>query len=227
MGQAGAPRLLDSAAMSGCCEIGDLDDIFGPARAEADARRYLRSGLSKSGRAISAAVRARGVAGRSVLEVGGGIGAIGIELLRAGAASATNVELSRGYEDAARALLERTGLADRVDRRLGDFVTEAPRLAAADDVILDRVVCCYPDPDALVGAAAEHARELLVVVIPAERWWMRVARAFINLWPRLRGWRFRFFVHPTRVVIAAAEARGMRLRERHGRFVWQMLVFAR
>ena len=227
MGQAREARLLDSPAMSGCCEIGDLDDVFGPARAEADARRYLRSGLSKNGRAISAAVRARGVAGRSVLEVGGGIGAIGIELLRAGAASATNVELSRGYEDAAVRLLERTGLADRFDRRLGDFVTEAPRLAAADDVILDRVVCCYPDPKALVGAAAEHARELLVIVIPAERWWMRVARALINLWPRLRGWRFRFFVHPTRVVIAAAEARGMRLRERRGRFVWQMLVFAR
>ncbi len=213
--------------MPGCCEVGDLDDIFGPSRAESDARGYLRKGLSKHARAIADAVRARGIAGRSILEVGGGIGAIQIDLLRSGAASAMNVELSRGYESAARSLVEQSGFADRIDRRLGDFVTVAPGIPAADDVILDRVVCCYPDPRALVGAAAEHARELLVIVIPVERWWLRVARAVINIWPRLRGSRFRFFVHRTRVVVAAAEERGMRLAERRGRFLWQTLVFAR
>lgn len=213
--------------MSGCCEIGDLDDIFGPARAEADARRYLRKGLGGGARRIADAVRARGVEGRSVLEIGGGIGAIQLELLRSGAASATNVELSRGYEDAARSLLERTGLTGRVERRLGDFVTVADAVAPADVVILDRVVCCYPDADALVTAAAAHAREILVLVVPVERWWMRAGRAVINVWPRLRGWRWRFFVHPARVIRSAAERRGLHVAERRGRLVFQMLVFTR
>ena len=43
-------------------------------------------------------VAARGVEGAEVLEIGGGVGAIELELLRRGAARATNVELSHGYE---------------------------------------------------------------------------------------------------------------------------------
>jgi hypothetical protein len=39
-----------------------------------------------------------GVAGATVLEVGGGIGAIGNELIAAGAGSSLNVEISAAYE---------------------------------------------------------------------------------------------------------------------------------
>ena len=94
-------------------------------------------------------------------------------------------------------------------------------------MILQRVVCCYPDVDALVAAAAEHARDVLVVTLPVERWWMRAARAAINLWPRISGSRFRFFVHRTRSVIGAAERRGLRLARRRVGPLWQMLVFTR
>lgn len=212
--------------MPGCCEPGDLDGIFSPARARADAKRYLRKGLAAQSRRIADALRAR-AAGRTILEIGGGIGAVQIELLRAGASRATNVELSRSYEDAARELIERSGLSERVERRIGDFVAEAAGVAAADVVILDRVVCCYPDAPALVGAAAQHARETLVLTLPVERWWMRVARALINLWPRITGSRFRFFVHSTATVRRVAEDSGMRLERRDGGWLWQMLVFAR
>ena len=41
----------------------------------------------------------------TVLEVGGGVGAIQLELLRAGAAGTTNVELSAAYEPYAAELL--------------------------------------------------------------------------------------------------------------------------
>ena len=58
--------------MGGCCEIGDLDDVFGPARAESDAKRYLRRGLGGDARRIADTLVARGVAGHAVLEVGGG-----------------------------------------------------------------------------------------------------------------------------------------------------------
>ncbi|MGA7098367.1 MAG: SAM-dependent methyltransferase, partial [Acidimicrobiia bacterium] len=66
---------------------------------------------------------ANDLTGLTVLEVGGGIGAIQIELLRRGAASATNVELSPGYEKVAETLSEEEGLSDRITRDVGDFVT--------------------------------------------------------------------------------------------------------
>jgi len=49
--------------------------------------------------------------------VGGGIGAIEIDLLKAGVLRAVNVELTPTYEDAAGELLREVGFADRVERR--------------------------------------------------------------------------------------------------------------
>src|SRR3954467_5446495 len=86
--------------------------------------------------------------------------------------------------------------------------------AGTDAVILQRVVCCYPNATTLVIAAADHARRVLVLTFPVDRWWLRRAEFLLNLWPRVRGWKFRAYVHPTSAVLAAASARGMRLAER-------------
>lgn len=213
--------------MSGCCQPGDLDDLFSPAFADRDARRYRKDGLGSETRAIAEVVKRIGLDGLAVLEVGGGIGANQLELLRAGASRATNVELSRSYEAAATQLIEAAGLSGRIDRRVGDFVAEAEAIPPADAVILERVVCCYPDASALVAAAARHATRILVLTMPVDSQLGAFVAAVINVWPRLRGWKFRFYLHPTAAVVAAAEAQGMRLGERQKGFVWQMLVFRR
>ena len=213
--------------MPDCCAPGDLDEIFSPKQAAADARAFRRDGLDAEARRIADAVRRSVEPGFTVLEIGGGVGAIQLELLRDGASTSTNVELSRSYEDVARALIAEAGLEGRIDRRIADFVASSADVAVADAVILQRVVCCYPNATGLVTAAADHARRVLVLTFPVDRWWMRRAQLFLNLWPRVRGWKFRAFVHPTSAVLAAASARGMRLAERRVGFFWQMLVLTR
>ena len=58
----------------------------------------------------------------------------------------------------------------------GDFAAERtasprrPRRA-------NRVVCCYPDYDALVGAAAERTERTLVLTFPRDAWWTRLRSA--------------------------------------------------
>jgi hypothetical protein len=213
--------------MPDCCAPGDFDLIFSASQARSDARSYERNGLDAEAQGIADAVRRVGGTAPTVLEIGGGIGAIQIELLRAGASRATNVELSPGYESEAATLLARTGFADRVDRVIADFVATAGTIPPADAVILQRVVCCYPHVDALVSAAARHATRALVLTFPIDRWWMGLPRIVLNTWPRLRGSKFRFFVHPTRVVLASAERAGLRLIERRKGILWQRLVFVR
>jgi hypothetical protein len=213
--------------MGQCCRPGDLDDIFDQARATADARRYRKRGLDREARGIVRTLCDGGVTGWSVLEAGGGVGAIQLELLRAGAARATNVELSRSYETAARELLAGTGLEGRVDRRIADFVEQAPTLGTADAVILHRVVCCYPDVDALVGAAARATARSLLITAPVDRWWFSAGGRVLNLLLALRRSKFRFYVHPARSIRAAAEREGLRAVSREGRFLWQLLAFAR
>lgn len=165
-------------------------------------------------------VRARGLDGATVLEAGGGVGAIQLELLEAGAERSVNVELSPAYEQEARLLLREAGREERVERRIGDFVRD--EAGPADVVVMHRVVCCYPDYEPLVGAAAERARRALVLSYPREAWWSKLAFAAFNLVQRLRRRKFRAYVHPAAGIVGAAERRGLH-RALDGRgFFWQV-----
>jgi 2-polyprenyl-3-methyl-5-hydroxy-6-metoxy-1,4-benzoquinol methylase len=212
--------------MAGCCNPIDYRRLFSRMYASRDARRYRQRGLGATSRAL--VELAGDVEGATVLDVGGGIGAIELELFAAGAKRATNVELSGGYEEAASALLSERGLSDRVDRRVADFVTEGDAVEPHDLVVLHRVVCCYPDVDALMGAAAEHARKRLVLTYPQQHLLMRLGLRVINLWLRVSGCGFRTYVHPIARILGAAEMHGLRLerRERQG-FLWESAALAR
>jgi len=212
--------------MAGCCNPIDYRRLFSRKYASRDARRYRERGLGTTSRAL--VDLAGDVDGATVLDVGGGIGAIELELLAAGAALATNVELSGGYEEAASALLTERGLSDRVDRRVADFVSEGEAVEPHDLVVLHRVVCCYPDVDALMGAAAEHTRKRLVLTYPQEHLLMRVGLRVVNLWLRVSGCGFRTYVHPVARILGAAEEDGLKLvrRERQG-FLWESAALVR
>ncbi len=191
-----------------------------------DLRRYRRKGLPRTARDLVAL--AGDVEGATVLEVGGGIGTLGLELLDAGAAGVTNVELSGGYEDAATALLEERGAADRVERRVGDFVADADAIPPHDVVVLHRVVCCYPDADALVAAAAARARRALLLTYPRERALTRAGFRAVNAWLRFRRCGFRTFVHPVAAIAAAAAREGLAPGGRAAEgAIWENAVFRR
>jgi 2-polyprenyl-3-methyl-5-hydroxy-6-metoxy-1,4-benzoquinol methylase len=212
--------------MAGCCNPIDYRRLFSRKYASRDARRFRERGLGTTSRAL--VDLAGDVEGATVLDVGGGIGAIELELLAAGASRATNVELSGGYEEAASALLTERGVSDRVDRRVADFVSEGDAVEPHDLVVLHRVVCCYPDVDALMGAAAEHTRKRLVLTYPQERLLMRLGLRVVNLWLRVSGCGFRTYVHPVALILGAAEADGLKLvrRERQG-FLWESAALVR
>lgn len=149
--------------MSACCDPTEYAKVFDEKNAKSDARSYRKKGLDSTARRMIDFIVARGIAGASVLEVGGGVGAIQIELLRAGAARAANVEIVGTYEEAAAALLREHGLEGRVDRRVFDFAQDPEAVEPAEVVMLHRVVCCYPDMERMVRAAASRARRLLAM----------------------------------------------------------------
>ncbi len=208
-----------------CCGSRGYEQIFGEKTARKDLLRFRKRGLRRDAQRGVDFVRARGIEGASVLEAGGGIGAVQAELLDAGAARAVNVELSRGYEAAAAELLEERGLADRVERRVGDFVDDPAD--PADVVFLNRVVCCYPEPARLVGVAAARTRRLLVLTYPPDHLGARLLAAAGNLVLRLFRSEFRAYAHPHRVFHAAAEAEGLRLVFRGHSLVWQTAGYER
>jgi cyclopropane fatty-acyl-phospholipid synthase-like methyltransferase len=211
----------------GCCRAKAASEFFTERIARRDARRYRRKGLDERARAVVDFLRSRGLEGRRVLEVGGGTGTIQLELLKAGAERTVNVELSTAYEREARALAEEAGVADRVDRLLGDFVERAHELEPADVVVMHKVVCCYPDYRALVGAGADRASRYLMLTFPRQSWWVRAGIAAANAIEWARRHEFRAYVHPPAAILAVAEARGFRsVGERRGA-IWQLAALER
>jgi methyltransferase family protein len=199
--------------------------MFGEKGARRALRRYRKRGLDRLSSRMARTVREQGVPA-TVLEAGGGIGALGVELLEAGADRATNVELSPEYESAARELAREHGVEDRVERRIGDFVTEND-VGPADAVVMNRVVCCYPNYEALVGSAADRARRLLVFSFPRENAVVRAGFGVMNLWLRLSGSEFRGFVHPVDAMLQVAEDHGLRPVAHHRGVFWQLAALQR
>jgi magnesium-protoporphyrin O-methyltransferase len=210
-----------------CCSPRGYERFFGSRTARRDAKRYRRRGLDGTAQRLVDELASHGIDGASVLEPGGGVGAIDLELLRRGASRATVVELSHGYDEEAAGLAREAGAADRIERRHGDFVDQAGLVDDADVVVMHRVVCCYPDPERLVGAAANRAQRLLALSFPRDTWWMRWGARVANLCCRVVG-GIELYIHPPAVVARAAESTGMTtvLHEPAGR-IWRVAVFER
>ena len=195
--------------MSDCCSAKGYRWVFSERMARAEARRYRRKGLDSTTRRILELVRREGVEGRTVLEVGGGIGALQLELLKAGAARAVSVELTPTYEQVAGELIAETGMSGRVERKVMDFAQASSEVEGADLVILNRVLCCYHDMPSLAGAAADHARQMLVLSYPKRAWWTVLGLGIGNVLLRLTRREFQIFMHRPREIIATSERHGL------------------
>jgi hypothetical protein len=214
--------------VSRCCRPDAYGEVFDEKQARKDARRYRKKGLPKDAAAGIAFLRGRGVRGLTILEVGGGVGAAGLELLQAGAAGAVNVELSPAYGPVAADLRREAGIDESaVELRVGDFVDEAPRLAPADVVVMNRVVCCYPEFEPLLAAASEKAGRYLVFTYPRDNALARAVGRAANLLLRLSGKDFRSFVHPRSAMLGVAADRGFRLADERKAPIWQTAALER
>jgi cyclopropane fatty-acyl-phospholipid synthase-like methyltransferase len=172
-------------------------------------------------------LEAAGIEGATVLEVGGGVGEIQLELLKRGAAGSVNLELSPAYEREAERLLGEAGLQGRVQRRLHDIAVDPDSVEPADVVVLHRVVCCYPDYERLLRAAAARAGRLLVFSYPRRNAVSRLLVAAQNVGFRARRMEFRTFAHPPSAMLAVLHERGLDASFGHSGTVWRVSGLAR
>jgi len=210
-----------------CPHCLDAPDLFGPKVALWEMKRYRRRGPSKTTRMLLDALADEGAEGYSLLDIGGGVGAIQHEMLADGSTRVVNVDASPAYQDVVREEAKKRGTADRIAFHMGDFVEIAPSLPPADVVTLDRVICCYPDMPALVGASAAHAGVVWGAVFPRTSLPVRLGFRVMNLFQRLRGSAFRVYTHPTEGVERVLHAHGFRRRMHRRTLVWQVTVWRR
>ena len=92
---------------------------------------------------------------------------------------------------------------------------------------LDRVVCCYPDAERLVGLSAARVRTAYGLVLPRDRLVVRIAIRLENLWMRLRRKAYRAYAHPTARVDEIAAANGLHPRSERRTAFWRVVVYDR
>src|SRR5262245_43451615 len=120
-----------------CCECESIEGQFGRETAARDLRRFRKRGPIRTTRLLIEDIQRSEIDAASLLDIGGGVGAIHHALLDDRAQAAVHVDISPDYIAAAREEAQRRGHADRVRFVRGDFVAMAPELAAADIVTLD------------------------------------------------------------------------------------------
>lgn len=216
----------DSWAVADCCSAGH-EKVFDARSSKRRAERYRRHGLRRPTRRIIDVVTSLGLADATILEVGGGVGELHIELLERGARHAVNLELSPAYEAEAQRLLDEHGASDRVQRRLLDIAVRPDDVEPADIVVLHKVVCCYPDYVALLSAAASKARRHLVFSYPTRQPLRQAEFALENLQHRINGNDFRVFVHPPRAMLGVLAEHGLRVIAKSRSPVWSIVATGR
>jgi 2-polyprenyl-3-methyl-5-hydroxy-6-metoxy-1,4-benzoquinol methylase len=209
-----------------CCQCQGIEEQFNEQTVSRELAEYRIHGPRKTTRMLVDALKANGIQGFSLLDIGGGVGAIQHELLNAGAQNATGVDASRAYLAAAKSEAERRGLTDRISFHHGNFVDIAGQILPADIVTLDRVICCYPHVEELVSLSLARARKLYGLVYPRDVWWVKTGIRMLNFFFGLRKTKYRTFVHPTQAVETIINQYGFKRLYYNQTLIWQVVVYS-
>jgi magnesium-protoporphyrin O-methyltransferase len=213
--------------MSCCRQCEGIETMFGQDNARRELKDFLKNGPSKQTRLLLDEITKRGVDGLTLLDIGGGVGAIQHALAEAGATHITDVDASSAYLAVARSEAERRGYAERADHHFGNFIDLAPDIPPADVVTLDRVICCYHDMHTLVSLSAAKARKFYGFVYPIDAWWTRLASRAANFMLGLSSNPFRMFVHPQQSVESLLESEGLHKIFYRPVGLWQVVLYSR
>ena len=210
-----------------CSQCQAIEDFHNQKVVSQELERYLKNGPDEPTQNLIAAIQKEGIQGLTLLDIGGGVGAIQHALLQSGVEHATGVEASKAFIQAAQAETQRRNLTDRVSHHYGNFVDLAENIPPADIVTLDKVICCYPDMETLVELSAERARKIYGLVYPYDTWYNQIIEALENLFFKITRNPFRIFVHSHQAVEAILVRHGFKQKFFHHGFLWQEVLYTR
>ncbi len=187
--------------------------------------RFHLFGLEKNQRQMIGLLDQTGIDNAQLLEIGCGIGYLHQALLRDGAERATGIDMSARMLSEAHRLAQASGLAGRTDYHQGDFVELADSVPMADITILDKVICCYPDPEQLMKLALAKTRRVMALTYPRNRLPTRIGVALMTGLLRLAGCGFRPYLHNPADIERWITAEGFRRHDSEQTFEWSTDVY--
>jgi len=172
-------------------------------------------------------VRKEPLASKEILDIGCGVGSLHMILLAEGASRATGVDLSEGMLDQAKKFSAQRQLQGKTSYILGDFVQKADELQQADITLLDKVVCCYENVEALVKKSTSKTRGLYAFSHPRQSFLMRTIFKTQIAISNLFRMSFRPYWHDWTWVRGLVAAQGFQLVYENATIAWQVAVYRR
>lgn len=210
-----------------CQQCRGIEAEFDNKYARRSLKRYRKKGPAKTTRLLLNAIKAQGVEGASLMDIGGGVGTIQHELLKAGVREVVNVEASPAFSETAREEAQRQGHEQAIRFYLGNFVELSKQLPPSDIVTLDRVICCFDDMEEMVCKSSHLAKKVYGVVFPQDTWWVRIGFYTLNFFLKILRREFRTFLHSTQKVDELIRKAGLTLFYYQTAGIWQVRVYSR
>ncbi len=187
-----------------CCGANLQFDID---NANKDLKHYLKKGSRKMTKLLINALKQEELHDLSLLDIGGGIGPIPLELIPNGIRKVTDIDASQGYIDVAKAEMKKRNY-HQISYQLGDFVDLSNQIEKHDIVTLDKVICCYPHVEELLKTSLSKATKYYGLVYPQATIISRIVVWALNLKLKLKKNPFRTFIHNPELVHNTITAAG-------------------
>jgi len=168
--------------------------------AKKDLKRYLKRGPRKPTKLLTEAFKKLNLNNLSLLDIGGGVGPIPLELIPQGLTKVTDVDASEGYINVAKAEAKKRSYLNIINYLSDDFIDVYKQVDTHDIVTLDKVICCYPFAEDLLKTSLSKAKTYYALVYPQANWLSKIIAWGLNITLKIRKNPFRSFIHNPKMV---------------------------
>jgi len=207
-----------------CC---GADTFFNEKEARKQLKRYRKKGPRKTSYNLIQGIKSIKNGSNSLLDIGGGIGVVHLEMIKDGISRVTNIDASSSYLKLARDESERQNVQDKINYFQGDFLDEQKTLNKHDIVVLDKVICCYPYMPDLLNASINNSNKILALVYPKSNILGKIIFAMGNITLKIKGNPFRIFLHSNQNVRNKIEKAGFHRVFYKTVYLWNVEVYER
>lgn len=207
-----------------CC---GADQFFDLKIAEKKMKSFKRKGAGNTTKKLLNLLMQQNLNGKTLLDIGGGIGAIQWFFLENGAKNTLDVDASNGYIKVAKAHAVENELADKAQFLTGDFIDNAEEIQAHDFVTLDKVVCCYPDYKSLIGQALEKCTDTIALTFPLGGPLSKITAIIENIYFSFKKNPFNTYIHSPREIEEFIVSKGFAPVQKKISFPWHIQIYSR
>lgn len=207
-----------------CC---GADLFFDKKTADKKYKAYLKKGPSRVTAKMIAQLKELSIDGKSMVDIGGGIGALQWWFLENGGANTIDIDASTGYLKQAEEHAKRKGWETNTDFLLGDCIDIYPQIEAADYITLDKVVCCYPNFKEILEASCDKATKAISLSYPMDGFISNGIRVLGDILMSFRDNPFRPFIHSVDDIRKVFEQKGYTRVTHNLVFPWHVETYER